>query len=110
MRNNKIILPFVVTILVILTFFLSRSNQREILNDGVISTVKILDVMEKRKGITTSEKVAIIVYDTDVGRIEHRVPFQPQMEVGKCYELVYSKENVKNVIIDDSKEKECPKE
>jgi hypothetical protein len=107
MNNSKIILPIVVAILVFQAIYLSRSNRHEILDHGVVSTVKVLNVIKKSKGITTSEKVARIVYDTEDGKIEHSVPFQPKMEVGKCYEILYSRDNVKNIKIDVSKEKDC---
>ncbi len=107
MKNSKIILPIVIAILIILAIVLSRINRIEIIEDGVVTTVKVMDVISKRKGITTSEKIAIIEYNTKNGRIELQVPFQSKMEIGKCYEIVYSTEDVKNIKIDDSKEVEC---
>lgn len=107
MKNSKIILPITVAVLTLLAIFLTRMNRNEIVEYGVLSTAKVVDIINKRKGITTSEKVAKIEYNTEKGKIEQQVPFQSKMEIGKCYEIVYSTVNVKNIKLQCSKEVDC---
>lgn len=107
MKTNKFILPGIILTLVLFAMFLSNKNKKEIDKNGIETIVRIVEIIDKRKGITTSEKVARVIYSTFEGQIENRVPFQANMEVNKCYEMKYLKENVRVVSINDLKEKDC---
>ena len=106
-RGN--LLPLIITsiVFVIILLYKKRDKNLEIRNNSSESIVEILRVYTKRKGITGTEHVADIEYMTNEGLKKSRVPFNSKMEVGKCYEVVYSNRNVNLIEIDYSKKLSC---
>ena len=107
MCKNKYVLPVSLLLLILIVIFLAKKNNRALLDYGEDSTVEILDIFRKKKGISTSETVAEIRYRTHKGLIKKMVPLQPKMKIGKCYPIRYSSKNVKIVRIDVSREVNC---
>jgi len=90
-----------------LTLILSSRNEQSLKHQGIQTEVKILDVIRKRKGITTSEQIAIIEYSTVNGLIESRIPYNTKMIIGRCYKGTYSASNVQVVKLQFKESKKC---
>lgn len=93
--------------MILFSLYQTRKINYEINNSGVSSTARVLDIIEKKKGILTSEKIALIEFQALNDIIKKRVPFQPNMEIGKCYEIIYSESNTNFIKVNVSKEIHC---
>lgn len=105
LMNKNIILTVVIIVLV--AVFLKDKNKNELKINSAETIAKVIEVIDKRKGITTSEKIVLIQIDVNGYIIEEIVPYQSKMKVGKCYKAKYAKGNTSNIELDLSKEIFC---
>ena len=99
---KNLVYVLLVFFLVFTTYVFRDYNKNQLEKYGGNSTIKIVEIYSKAKGVTTREKVAKVEYITTQGVRITRVPFHAKMMIGGCYNVRYSKRNIDIIDIDYS--------
>lgn len=108
-KRRWILAVFLITLFPLMVILKNRKTS-QLEQNGVTTSVKIIRIIDKSKGITTREIIAEIEFSTVDGKIKKTAPFQSEMVVGSCYEIVYSANDYNVFNINSSKLTDCDEE
>lgn len=91
-------------------YFISLLRKKQLADTEVTTLCKVEDIRESYKGVNrTITKYALIVYYLDNKKYTTSFNVKKGVEIGNCYEMIYSSNNPKNIEVYFGKTVDCLK-
>jgi hypothetical protein len=100
---------FSIIVLIILLGYQVYHKNVQLKNNGVSTLCKVIEIKAVERGYRIDDSAAFIRYNVNGKEYSDYVPNDLNARVGKCYELIYSKENPGNIKVLFNKEINCSK-
>ena len=107
LKYKNLYLLITILSIVIIAIILEIRNQTYLNDEGEITQFQVISIIEKRKGITTSETVVEIKYLANGEFQLNRIPYIKGLDEGKCYLLKYSVKRPKIVVVKSTTPQNC---
>ncbi len=108
MKTKYVIVGFLSVILFF--YFISLLRKKQLVDTELTTLCKVEDIRESYKGVNrTITKYALIVYYLDNKKYNTSFNLKEGVEIGNCYEMIYSSKNPKNIKIYFDKQVDCSK-